>query len=336
MQEKDAVGIKFFKDKRRFADLINGHLFGGKEFVKAENVQTEDRSSVLIRNWRGKLSSKVLMRDIVRFVSVHMKVALVAVENQSDIHYAMPVRIMTADSVNYYEQWRETAKEHREKKDLKDAEFLSGFGKKDRLVPVITIVVYFGSEPWDGPTSLKEMLDLEDMPDELLHAVADYPMQLLEVRSCSYLERFRTDLQYVFGFIQNAESSEKLKSYVDEHKEIFGNLQEDAYDMISVMTNSSELESAKEKCKTSKGGHNVCRAIQEMITEGVQQGFQDGFQDGFQKGEQQGYQKGERYTLQLAKSVFQLRKSGADYKEIARKCHVLEDKVKEILEDIEI
>lgn len=62
----------------------------------------------------------------------------------------------------------------------------------------------------------------------------------------------------------------------------------------------------------------MCRAIQEMITEGVQQGFQDGFEQG----------------EQLTKNVFRLRLSGADYEEIARECHILVDKVKEILEDI--
>ncbi|MDO4340692.1 MAG: hypothetical protein Q4C91_21855 [Eubacteriales bacterium] len=80
------------------------------------------------------------------------------------------------------------------------------------------------------------------------------------------------------------------------------------------------VKTVKEKCKTSKGGHNVCRAIQDLITEGVQQGFQDGFQDGFQQGEL------------LTRNVFQLKLSGADYEEIAQKCHILVDRVQEILE----
>lgn len=38
-----------------------------------------------------------------------------------------------------------------------DGEFLSGFWRTDRLIPVITLVIYFGSEAWDAPLSLKEM-----------------------------------------------------------------------------------------------------------------------------------------------------------------------------------
>lgn len=34
---------------------------------------------------------------------------------------------------------------------------MSGFWRTDRLIPVITLVIYFGSEAWDAPLSLKEM-----------------------------------------------------------------------------------------------------------------------------------------------------------------------------------
>lgn len=43
-------------------------------------------------------------------------------------------------------------------------------------MPLITIVVYFGKEPWDGPRSLKEMLDLNGLPKEIVEMVADYPL----------------------------------------------------------------------------------------------------------------------------------------------------------------
>jgi hypothetical protein len=37
------------------------------------------------------------------------------------------------------------------------AEFLSGFHREDRVLPVITIVIHWGAEPWDAPLSLREM-----------------------------------------------------------------------------------------------------------------------------------------------------------------------------------
>ncbi len=45
-------------------------------------------------------------------------------------------------------------------------EFLSGFWKEDRLIPSITVTIFFSSKKWDGPLSLFEMMDVSD-PDVL-------------------------------------------------------------------------------------------------------------------------------------------------------------------------
>ncbi len=161
----------------------------------------------------------------------------------------MPVRVMNAESTNYHQQWRKCAKQHQQDKDLRSAEYLSGFAKEDKLIPTITIVVYFGKEAWDGPKSLKEMMNLENYPLELRNMVVDYPIHLLEVRKYQQLQDFHTDLQYVFGFLQNENSKEALSAYVQLHKEIFAELSEDAYDMISAMSHSWRLENVKEEYK---------------------------------------------------------------------------------------
>lgn len=43
---------------------------------------------------------------------------------------------------------------------LTSEEFLSGLRRDDKLIPIITAVVYFGEEPWDGPRSLYDMLNI--------------------------------------------------------------------------------------------------------------------------------------------------------------------------------
>lgn len=44
---------------------------------------------------------------------------------------------MLYDAANYVMQVEEIVKEHREKRDLKKDEYLSGFAKDDKLLPVI-------------------------------------------------------------------------------------------------------------------------------------------------------------------------------------------------------
>lgn len=104
---------------------------------------------------------------------------LTGIENQSDVHYAMPVKDGLYDFMEYAGQVQAAAKSHRkaEKKSDQGAEFLSGFYKRDRLIPVITLVIYWGAEDWDGPMSLHEMLNTKD--EEILKYVPDYKINLI-------------------------------------------------------------------------------------------------------------------------------------------------------------
>ena len=63
----------------------------------------------------------------------------------------------------------------------------------------------YGSEPWDGPKCLREMLAI---PEEMLEFVADYPMHLVEIRkaNCEGEERL------IFGMNKNGLSAEQIAS----------------------------------------------------------------------------------------------------------------------------
>ena len=98
----------------------------------------------------------------------HAAYMILGVEDQSDIHYAMPVKDMVYDSLHYASQVEEAARSHRREdkkiredkarakecgleegvtgKKLSSGEYLTGFYKEDKLIPVITLVVYFGPD----------------------------------------------------------------------------------------------------------------------------------------------------------------------------------------------
>ena len=88
---------------------------------------------------------------------------MLGIENQTDIHNAMPERNAIYDALQYGKQVSKAAAMHNRRKKLHGrGEFLSGFKKTDRLMPVITLVIHFGVKPWDGPLSLHEMMDISD------------------------------------------------------------------------------------------------------------------------------------------------------------------------------
>ena len=328
MQEKDVISTEYFEEPERFADLVNGYVFGGAQVVKPENIRElnrvitkprtdgsqpgknlMNRSEKGLRKQAGKTldnqsGSGYVIRDVMCEVDIGVRVVLISLEAQSDIHYAMPVRVMDADAAAYRRQWRKKSQKHRKKKDLQGAEFLSGFAKEDKLIPTLTLVLYFGSEPWDGPRRLKDMMDLSGIPDDLKNRIADYPMELLEVRKFSNPEKFQTDIQYVFGFLKYAEDKQRLAEYVEENQDVFSELDEQAFDMISCMSRSEELKTIKIKYQEEKGGHvNMCQAITEMIADGEKRGYKRGEEKGYKRGEEKGYKRGEERFMRLTKHL---------------------------------
>ncbi len=119
--------------------------------------------------------------------------AIIGVENQTDIHYAMPVRCMIYDALNYGKQVREAAKKHKKKKDLiYSEEFLSGFTKEDKLTPVITMTLYWGAEKWKAPRSIYEMFP--EIGQDILKYVSDYKLNLIIPEEITDFDKFKTSL----------------------------------------------------------------------------------------------------------------------------------------------
>lgn len=125
--------------------------------------------------------------DIVKKCSLGMEFIVFAVEDQSRVHYAMPLRTMIYDAMGYLKEYQELTrlrKQQRSKKagnattETRD-EFLSGIQKGDRLHAQISIVLYCGDHPWDGPFSLRDMM--EELPPSASAAFCNYEMNLVQI-----------------------------------------------------------------------------------------------------------------------------------------------------------
>ena len=108
----------------------------------------------------------------------------------------MPLRHMIGDSFTYLKEYNEIAAKNREKKDFESSdEFLSNLKKTDRLHPVISLCVYYGEKEWDGPFCLTDLLEL---PEKLKPLVADYKMNILQLRTSGSLQFHNPDVETVF------------------------------------------------------------------------------------------------------------------------------------------
>ena len=108
--------------------LIQADRLQEKDTTEVLSVLGADEKEIQFQRWRDILKQVV----VKSYGDVYFM--LVGIENQSEIHYAMPVKVMIYDALNYGAQVKEAAKKHQsEKKTMTNAEFLSGFCKEDKL-----------------------------------------------------------------------------------------------------------------------------------------------------------------------------------------------------------
>ena len=167
------------KENRVFADAFNYLLYNGQQMIQPEKLREIDtiemailqggdqkhQDSETVQKYRDILKKTVVKED---GETVYL---LLGVENQTDIHYAMPVRNLIYDALQYGKQVSDITAENRKTgKKRSGGEYLSGFYKEDKLTPVITLVIHFGTELWDGPESLHEMLRVNDKKNTGLYS----------------------------------------------------------------------------------------------------------------------------------------------------------------------
>ncbi len=207
---------------------------------------------------------------------------LFGVENQTEIHYAMAVKNNLYDALEYAGQVEKAAKAHKKaRKDIKEkgkkpnsGEFLSGFWKEDRLIPSVTLTVYFGCEEWDGPLSLFDMMDVAD--PRILSCMDDYHVRLIAPALMTDKEilKFQSNLREVMLFTKYSKDKDRLQEVLENHGDRFREMERRAVDVIEVITNTGLKYDEKE------GKVDVCQAIQEMRTESERIGEQRGEQKG--------------------------------------------------------
>lgn len=273
MGKKDTVTVQYFEDDARYADLLNAALFKGTQIIKPEDVKEKDTRMSGVAGHFKKIRKKVFVqkyRDCVRRIVLGIGVVVIGLEHQTKVHYAMPVRIMLEDALEYDRQLRKIQKRHKKKRDLVTSEeYLSGFSRNEKIMPTITIIIYYGDE-WDGARKLSDLLEIGHLPAEVQKLVNDYPIYVLEVRKFKDIDLFQTDLREVFGILQRSEDKRMMLEFAEANQEKMSQMDEDAYELVAVLTGSETLLEQKELYK-NEGGLDMCRAFEEMIADGMRQ-----------------------------------------------------------------
>ena len=300
--KKDTVTRDYMSDNEVFSDVLNQFLFHGKRVLTSDSLTSVDTSAfTVLHGEAGTDTSVQRFRDVMKLGVVKRSGAVVylllGIENQSEMHFAMPVRNMLYDALAYTQQVEVAAKKHRTERTnqrISSAEYLSGFYRDDRLIPVVTLVIYFGADSWDAPRSLHEMFDFED--EQILSFVPDYRLNLIAPAQMSETEidQFKTSFREVMLFIKYSTDKRRLSKLVSEDG-AFHKVDRKAARVMSAVTGSDLQFDEKEEAV------DMCLAIDGMLEdarkEGLSQGLKAGLLQAANETAQRMFQSG-KYALE--------------------------------------
>ena len=283
MGKMNIVWNRYFRDKKRFADFFNGVLHDGNQVIRAEDLKevSEMYEEPMLTTPEGENEGERIerIRDIRMTMNTGEVYRLLALENQYMVNYAMPFRCMQYDTVEYSRQLDELRRNNEESDDYETAAERVGKVKKtDRLVPIYTVCLYHGEEVWDGPRSLKDMMDFGKDEDNTSKFFADYPMRLFCVNEQENFDEFHTDIKKVFRALKFQGNTRGFKEEIQNNSD-YRNLDMDTWEVISVALNAPKLQKIGKaiiKEEKEKEKMDMCTALREIEAEAKAEGKAEG------------------------------------------------------------
>lgn len=261
----------YWRRNAEFADLFNAVLFGGKSVIDAGKLEERDTESSVVLQTDTYVEGLPSARDLFKIAmqTDGVELALLGLENEKAIHYAMPLRDLGYLYKSYEIQYDKIKEKYPNKKGLGNGnEIISCMKKTDKILPVVNVVLYYGDEAWDGP---KTLLDMTDVPDWFRPVVQDYRMCLVEVRDTDLVfhNQNNIDLFTLFRLIYdgkktNVERRAAAEQYGKDHPV------DESVMMAIASTSNIDLDLYR------KGDVTVCALFDEIEKQGRNEGRNEG------------------------------------------------------------
>ena len=266
----DIIEKDYWRNNAQFADLFNAVLFNGRPVIQADSLEEIDTEESSVMENKEYSESVKESRDILKvskqLVDSGVQFSILGIENQELVHYAMPMRVMLYDAFAYKKQYDSNAQKYggkgaKQKYGLTSAEYISRMKREDKFAPVITIVIYYGGEEWDGAKRLHEMLKI---PPELVPFVKDYELNLVEARNnkLNFHNKNNKDFFELAKILLSQKyKTKKIRQKAEEY------CKEQKVDGMVIKTVSAALN-AKINYKEVKEDLDMCKVFEEIRAEG--------------------------------------------------------------------
>ena len=268
MAEKDIVECHLTSYNDVFADIVNGciAILGGKHpFCGVNPDDLQDTQTRTLYTSGDEVREQE--RDVAKLWKTGKTVlCLMGLENQTDVDPDMPLRVFGYEGGDY--RWQLAQRDK---------------NKEMKLYPVLTFVLYFGTERrWTRNRTLSERLGLVD--PALCHFLNDCRLHVLEIAWLTDEEAsvFASDFRVVVDFLRQIRQD---KTFVPSDQMI---VHVDAVlKLLAVLTGERGLENLP---GIKKGGTPM--TVRNVFGEAREEGIRIGEARGIQIGETRGIQIG--------------------------------------------
>lgn len=259
MAEKDIMEKTLESYNDVFSNIVNALLFDGVEEVKPDELEQATPRSYY--KAEGKLREQE--RDIAKYWrKVNLRISLYGLENETSAEDDMPLRIIGYDGASYRDQLRYETDEDGKRRMNRDPRY-----------PVVTLVLYFGSEHWQKPVTLYDCLEI---PEKLKPYVNDYRINLFEIAwlTDEQLSRFKSDFRIVADyFVQTRKNGD----YVPTPQQITH--VREVMHMMSVLTKDYRFEQAYDQWEEGDEPKTMSEVLDRMINKGRTEGLTEALQN---------------------------------------------------------
>ena len=260
------------------ADFWNGTVFRGKRRVKIWQLERRDREYYKTQHKRRKPGS---VRKDVQMLCKGKRDIILAVEIMATLDYSIPARVMDYDAQELRRQIKDIGQKKRSIKQERSSQkgYINNLRKKDRLVPIHTVVLYCGEGVYDGAAGLKEMLDTKGMERDYQKLLQDYHVRIYNLKDLQE-ENYETSFREIVGVFKRKDSKENIIAYYQENKERFRLLDELSINLMGALIGMNKLADFPQE----KGGVDMCKAFEQAKEEGRAEGRQEGREEGRREG----------------------------------------------------
>ena len=273
--ERDSMNLKdkqyksFFHANERFADVVNGSLFEGKQMLKANELSEMDTEFN-----EGNRGEHVIQRrrDLLKkHKGKDSDALIVGIELQSSIDKDMIMRMMEYDAMTYLHQ------------------------KERPLIPVLSVVLYCGERKWSHAQTLYEQMNL---PEWMKDYVSDYRfhfVELLKVNVDNFKNEEVREFVELFQDVHFLNREQFLVKYSNK-----GLKSVEAVQAVAILGKCKELERI---IIEDEEGHIMCKNFDRIVSEIRMEGLNEGRAEGILEGKAAGMLEGKAVGMLEGKAV---------------------------------